>query len=101
MFACVCVVDVIEMCVCRGFANVNYLIIFPSCYKICASVKFVTYVPGLSCDVQLEVYVDKNTVGSLNSGKDNLEDILVLHLHGGKDIFVSLNPHTPSLANSG
>ena len=52
---------------------------------------------GLSCDVQLEVYVDKNTVGSLNSGKDNLEDILVLHLHGGKDIFVSFNTFTPTV----
>ncbi|XP_076445234.1 inositol polyphosphate 5-phosphatase OCRL-like isoform X2 [Babylonia areolata] len=46
--------------------------------------------PGLSCDVQLEVYVDKNTVGFLNSGRDNLEDILVLHLHGGKDIFITV-----------
>lgn len=82
---------------CRGFVNVDHLIIFPSCYKICASVEFVACVPGLSCDVQLEVYVDKNSVGSLNSGKDNLEDILVLHLHGGKDIFVSLNTHASSV----
>ncbi|KAK7107287.1 inositol polyphosphate 5-phosphatase OCRL-like isoform X2 [Littorina saxatilis] len=47
--------------------------------------------PGLSCDVQIEVYVDKSTVSSLNSSKDNLEDILVLHLHGGKDIFVTVS----------
>ncbi|KAL8583253.1 hypothetical protein ACOMHN_043088 [Nucella lapillus] len=46
--------------------------------------------PGLSCDVQLEVYVDKSTVGCLNSGTGNLEDILVLHLHGGKDIFITV-----------
>ncbi|KAK7463225.1 hypothetical protein BaRGS_00038210, partial [Batillaria attramentaria] len=47
--------------------------------------------PGLSCDVQVEVYVDKSTVTSLNCGKDNLEDILVLHLHGGKDIFITVS----------
>lgn len=35
------------------------------------------------------MYVDKATVSSLNSGQDKLEDILVLHLHGGKDFFVS------------
>ena len=45
--------------------------------------------PGLSCDVRLEVYVDKSTVGSLSGDHNRLEDILVLHLHGGKDIFVS------------
>ncbi|KAK7476272.1 hypothetical protein BaRGS_00032465, partial [Batillaria attramentaria] len=40
---------------------------------------------------QVEVYVDKSTVTSLNCGKDNLEDILVLHLHGGKDIFITVS----------
>lgn len=47
--------------------------------------------PGLSCDIHLEVYVDKATVSSLNSGQDKLEDILVLHLHGGKDFFITIN----------
>jgi len=39
--------------------------------------------------VKLEMYVNKTTAPQLNSGKDRLEDILVLHLHGGKDLFVS------------
>jgi len=39
--------------------------------------------------VQLEIYVNKLTAGQLNSGEDRLDDILVLHLEGGKDLFVS------------
>jgi hypothetical protein len=35
------------------------------------------------------VYIDKKSAALLNSGKDKLEDILVLHLHGGKDYFIS------------
>ena len=37
----------------------------------------------------VEVYVDKLTAPLLNTGTDRLEDILVLHLAGGKDLFVS------------
>ena len=40
--------------------------------------------------VDLEMYVNKSTAPGLNSGKDHLEEILVLHLQGGKDFFVSL-----------
>lgn len=40
--------------------------------------------------IQLEVYVDKRTASQLNSGKEKIDDILVLHLEGGKDFFVSL-----------
>ena len=35
------------------------------------------------------VYVDKETAAALNSGEDKIDDILVLHLEGGKDFFVS------------
>eukprot|EP00058_Branchiostoma_floridae_P013301 XP_002598789.1 hypothetical protein BRAFLDRAFT_120737 [Branchiostoma floridae] len=46
--------------------------------------------PGDSYPIELEIYVDKNTAGRLNSGEDSLEDILVLHLDGGKDYFVTV-----------
>jgi len=39
--------------------------------------------------VEMELYVNKSTAPRLNSGKDCLDDILVLHLQGGKDLFVS------------
>jgi len=38
----------------------------------------------------LEVYVDKKSACKLNSGEDKLYDILVLHLEGGKDIFITV-----------
>lgn len=47
--------------------------------------------PGDKSDLTLEVCVDKKTAGSLNSGSDQLYDILVLHLVGGKDIFVTIS----------
>ncbi|KAG5346533.1 OCRL phosphatase, partial [Acromyrmex charruanus] len=46
--------------------------------------------PGEKCDIKLEVYVDKKTACKLNSGEDKLYDILVLHLEGGKDIFITI-----------
>ncbi|XP_050457217.1 type II inositol 1,4,5-trisphosphate 5-phosphatase isoform X1 [Cataglyphis hispanica] len=46
--------------------------------------------PGEKCDIKLEVYVDKKTACKLNSGEDKLYDILVLHLEGGKDIFITV-----------
>lgn len=36
------------------------------------------------------MYVDKKTACKLNSGEDKLYDILVLHLEGGKDIFITV-----------
>lgn len=46
---------------------------------------------GDKCDVALEVLVDKRTASQLNSGADKLYDILVLHLEGGKDLFITIN----------
>ena len=40
--------------------------------------------------MSLEIYVDKKTAHALNSGQDKLYDILVLHLMGGKDIFITV-----------
>lgn len=34
--------------------------------------------------------MDKKTACKLNSGEDKLYDILVLHLEGGKDIFITV-----------
>ena len=48
-------------------------------------------VPGEKQDVSLEIYVDKKTAHALNSGQDKLYDILVLHLMGGKDIFITVS----------
>lgn len=45
---------------------------------------------GEKCDVSLEVLVDKQTAAQLNSGADQLYDILVLHLDGGKDLFITI-----------
>lgn len=38
----------------------------------------------------MEIYVDKKSACKLNSGEDKLYDILVLHLEGGKDIFITV-----------
>lgn len=52
---------------------------------------FVNFImPGDKCDVTLEVLVDKRTAAQLNSGADKLYDILVLHLEGGKDLFITI-----------
>lgn len=45
---------------------------------------------GEKCDIKLEVYVDKKSACKMNSGQDQLYDILVLHLEGGKDIFITV-----------
>lgn len=47
--------------------------------------------PGEKADVSLEIFVDKKTAHGLNSGEDKLYDILVLHLMGGKDIFITVS----------
>ncbi|KAG7208116.1 hypothetical protein KM043_009688 [Ampulex compressa] len=52
---------------------------------------FVGFInPGEKCDVKLKIYVDKKSACKLNSGEDKLYDILVLHLEGGKDIFITV-----------
>jgi phosphatidylinositol-bisphosphatase len=47
--------------------------------------------PGDKCDIAIEILVDKKTAGALNSGTDQMYDILVLHLMGGKDIFITVS----------
>merc|ERR1719309_620926 len=47
--------------------------------------------PGEKCEVNLRINVDKTTASLLNAGKDKLYDILVLHLLGGKDIFITVS----------
>lgn len=38
----------------------------------------------------MEVLVDKRSAYKMNNGQDKLYDILVLHLDGGKDIFITV-----------
>ncbi|XP_065713457.1 type II inositol 1,4,5-trisphosphate 5-phosphatase [Patagioenas fasciata] len=38
--------------------------------------------------VELEVFVNRSTATSLNTGDDNIEDVLVLHLDRGRDYFL-------------
>lgn len=45
---------------------------------------------GASVDIELEVFVNRSTAPQLNSGKEEIEDILVLHLERGKDYFISV-----------
>ncbi|XP_016119593.1 type II inositol 1,4,5-trisphosphate 5-phosphatase-like, partial [Sinocyclocheilus grahami] len=45
---------------------------------------------GASVDIDLEVFVNRSTAPELNSGQQQLEDILVLHLDRGKDYFISV-----------
>uniref|UniRef100_A0A3Q0SLY3 phosphoinositide 5-phosphatase n=1 Tax=Amphilophus citrinellus TaxID=61819 RepID=A0A3Q0SLY3_AMPCI len=45
---------------------------------------------GGSVDIELEVFVNRTTAPELNSGKQEIEDILVLHLERGKDYFISV-----------
>ena len=45
----------------------------------------------LQVDIALEVSVKKRTAGALNAGSDQMYDILVLHLIGGKDIFITVS----------
>ncbi|XP_052089119.1 inositol polyphosphate 5-phosphatase OCRL-like [Mytilus californianus] len=47
--------------------------------------------PGKNCEINISVFVDKKSAAVLNSGEDKLEDILVLHLNGGKDFFISVS----------
>uniref|UniRef100_A0A8D3BKH3 phosphoinositide 5-phosphatase n=1 Tax=Scophthalmus maximus TaxID=52904 RepID=A0A8D3BKH3_SCOMX len=43
---------------------------------------------GGSVDIDLEVFVNRSTAPELNSGEQQIEDILVLHLERGKDYFI-------------
>ena len=44
-----------------------------------------------SLEVELEVMVDKSTAPRLNKGLEKLDDIIVLHLDGGKDLFITVS----------
>lgn len=41
-------------------------------------------------DIELEIFVNRSTAPDLNFGKQQIEDILVLHLERGKDYFISV-----------
>lgn len=41
-------------------------------------------------EIELEVFVNRSTAPNLNTGKEQMEDILVLHLERGKDYFISV-----------
>uniref|UniRef100_A0A3Q3JER7 phosphoinositide 5-phosphatase n=1 Tax=Monopterus albus TaxID=43700 RepID=A0A3Q3JER7_MONAL len=45
---------------------------------------------GGSVDIELEVFVNCSTAPELNLGKQQIEEILVLHLERGKDYFISV-----------
>eukprot|EP00048_Salpingoeca_helianthica_P022785 m.20360 g.20360 ORF g.20360 m.20360 type:complete len:907 (+) comp7810_c0_seq1:39-2759(+) len=47
--------------------------------------------PGASSEVSLSVIVDDRSACTLNSGKDKLEDILILHLENGRDLFITVS----------
>nr|XP_058937206.1 type II inositol 1,4,5-trisphosphate 5-phosphatase isoform X2 [Kogia breviceps] len=47
--------------------------------------------PDSAIEIELELFVNKTTATKLNSGEDNIEDILVLHLDRGKDYFLSVS----------
>ncbi|KAK5861923.1 hypothetical protein PBY51_017361 [Eleginops maclovinus] len=46
---------------------------------------------GGTVDIDFEVFVNRSTAPELNSGKEQIEDILVLHLERGKDYFISIS----------
>ncbi|KAK7887264.1 hypothetical protein WMY93_026885 [Mugilogobius chulae] len=46
---------------------------------------------GASVEIDLEIFVNRTTAPELNSGKQQIEDILVLHLERGKDYFISVS----------
>ncbi|XP_048578067.1 inositol polyphosphate 5-phosphatase OCRL isoform X3 [Nematostella vectensis] len=57
--------------------------------------------PENTKQVKVSAYVNKETAGALNSGEDKMEDILVLHLEGGKDFFITVTgSYCPSVFGS-
>ncbi|GJJ76969.1 inositol polyphosphate 5-phosphatase INPP5B/F [Entomortierella parvispora] len=47
--------------------------------------------PGESAEIQVTVLVDNDSAPMLNTGKEQMEDILVLHLEHGKDYFITVS----------
>jgi len=46
--------------------------------------------PGEKVTIAITVLVNNTSAADLNSGKDKLEDILILHLENGKDYFITI-----------
>ena len=46
--------------------------------------------PGDTVEIELEIMVDKKQAGKLTSGQEKINDILVLHLEKGRDLFISI-----------
>ncbi|XP_010793205.1 type II inositol 1,4,5-trisphosphate 5-phosphatase isoform X1 [Notothenia coriiceps] len=46
---------------------------------------------GGTVEIDFEVFVNRSTAPELNSGQEQIEDILVLHLERGKDYFISIS----------
>ncbi|KAL3059810.1 hypothetical protein OYC64_014412 [Pagothenia borchgrevinki] len=46
---------------------------------------------GGTVDIDFEAFVNRSTAPELNSGQEQIEDILVLHLERGKDYFISIS----------
>eukprot|EP00117_Sycon_ciliatum_P027232 scpid22968/ scgid22172/ Inositol polyphosphate 5-phosphatase OCRL-1; Lowe oculocerebrorenal syndrome protein len=47
--------------------------------------------PNKSVKISMTMFVDTESVAGLTSGQEKLEDILIFHLEGGKDYFVSIS----------
>jgi len=47
--------------------------------------------PQETTQITITVFVDKDTASALNSGTDKLDDVLILHVNNGKDIFLTLS----------
>jgi len=47
--------------------------------------------PQETTKITLSVFVDKDSASALNTGADKLEDVLILHVNKGKDIFLTLS----------
>ena len=47
--------------------------------------------PGYQHFIEIEVVVDELSAASLTSGDDKLDEILILHLENGRDIFLTVN----------
>ena len=48
-------------------------------------------VPGEKVEISFTMQVDRTTVTKLNLGEERIEDILILHLENGKDMFVTVS----------
>jgi phosphatidylinositol-bisphosphatase len=57
--------------------------------------------PGATLDIELEVFVDGKNANNFNTGLEKIEDILVLHLEHGRDLFISVSgSYRPSVFGS-